>query len=302
MYIFSIVVIGLKNIKKKWPEYRCNPLVMPFAGQLGFDATTNFVHCVSQMQSQSMNFFLQPIHYMMSLMGGIGNKLSESMNFARRMQGWVRGKVGNLIGDIFGVFLNILIQIQRMIIKLKDMAMKIIGTMATILYIMSSSMKLGQSIWAGPIGGVLRTLCFKEDTQIKLESGELCKLKNINLGDKLCNGAIVIGTLKLQGSKHNPFYKIWSQELKDYIYVTGEHKILNTYENELNGQDGQDGQDGRHIQDAKTKENDIFNNYIKVSSYNKAEKTDMHDDTLYCLITSNHRIPVGEFLFWDWED
>ena len=46
----------------------------------------------------------------------------------------------------------------------------------------------------------------------------------------------------------------------------------------------------------------IFENYIKVSSYGNAEKTNKHDAELYCLITSDHRIPIGEYTFWDWED
>ena len=47
---------------------------------------------------------------------------------------------------------------------------------------------------------------------------------------------------------------------------------------------------------------DIFENYIKVSSFGNAEKTNKHDTELYCLITSDHRIPIGEYTFWDWED
>mgnify|MGYP000536271059 CR=1 FL=1 len=33
-----------------------------------------------------------------------------------------------------------------------------------------------------------------------------------------------------------------------------------------------------------------------------AEKTNIQDDILSCLVTENHTIPVGEFIFWDWED
>ena len=47
---------------------------------------------------------------------------------------------------------------------------------------------------------------------------------------------------------------------------------------------------------------DDFDNYIKVCDYSKAEKTDEYDEELCCLITSTHRIPVGEYIFWDWED
>ena len=79
MYVFSIVSVGLKNIKKNWPEYRCNPMAMPLAGQFGFDPIENFTYCITQMQSNAMGFFLQPIHFLMELMGGLGKDLMEDL-------------------------------------------------------------------------------------------------------------------------------------------------------------------------------------------------------------------------------
>lgn len=284
MYVFSIVSVGLKKIKQKWPEYRCNPMVMPFASQFGFDPMLNFTQCIGNMQSDAMNFFLEPVHYLLSIMGGLGKELMDALNMIRRVIAFIRGMVGNIVGDIFGVFLNILIQVQTMMIKLKDMAMKIIGICVTILYVMGSSMKLGQSIWKGPIGGILRTLCFKDTTKIKLQQfDKLQNISDIHLGDILEDGAIVIGKLQLKGDKSNPYYRIWSNKLNDYIYVTGEHRILKK-DNE-----------GKEL-------DDIFENYIKVSTCSYAEKTNEYDNVLHCLITSNHRIQVGEFSFWDWED
>jgi hypothetical protein len=284
MYVFSIVSVGLKNIKKNWPEYRCNPMAMPLAGQFGFDPIENFTYCITQMQSNAMGFFLQPIHFLMEMMGGLGKDLMDAINMVRHVIAYIRGMVGNITGDIFGVFMNILIQIQTIMIKIKDLAMKLVGVMTTSMYIIGTSMKLGKSIWAGPIGGIIRTLCFKDTTPIKLKSGKNVSIKNIHLGDTLSNGAVVVGTLKLKGDKRNPYYKIWSRELEDYIYVTGEHHILN------------------NTNDDMEKLNDEFENYIKVCNYSKAEKTSEHDEELFCLITSNHRIPVGEYTFWDWED
>jgi hypothetical protein len=257
---------------------------MPLAGQFGFDPIENFTFCITQMQSSAMGFFLQPIHYLMGLMGNLGKELMSAVNMVRHVIAYIRGMVGNITGDIFGVFMNILIQIQTIMIKIKDLAMKLVGVMTTSMYIIGTSMKLGKSIWAGPIGGIIRTLCFKDTTPVQLKSGKNVPIKNIHLGDTLSNGAVVLGTLKLKGDKTNPYYKIWSRELKDYIYVTGEHHILNNAEDDMEKLD------------------DDFDNYIKVCNYSKAEKTDEYDDELCCLITSTHRIPVGEYIFWDWED
>ena len=236
------------------------------------------------MQSNSMGFFLQPLHYLVSMMGNIGGDLSESMNMVRHVVSYIRSSVGNIVGDIFSVFMNIIIQIQTMVIKIKDLAMKIVGVVTACIYIMGTSMKLGQSIWKGPIGGILQTICFKEDTPIKTKKGNIVKIKDIKLGDTLENGAKVLGTLQLKGDKENPYYKIWSKKLNSFIYVTGDHKILNKNKNS----------------DVDLK--DEFENYISVSDYVSSIKTTTYDETLYCLITSNHRIPVGEYTFWDWED
>lgn len=283
MYLFSILSVGIKKIRKNWPEYRCNPMAMPFAAQFGFDPMKNFTFCIAKIQANGMGFFLQPIHFLISQMGNMGKDLTEAINMGRHVIGYIRQQVGNIVGDIFGVFQNILIQIQTVMIKIKDLAMKLIGVMTTIIYIMETSMKLGESIVAGPIGEILRTLCFKGDTPISLKSGKKVSIKDINLGDILINGSSVIGTLKLKGDKNNPYYKIWSHDLEDYIYVTGEHRILND-EDDLKQLD------------------DTFENYIKVCSYDNAVKTDDYDTELYCLITSDHRIQIGEYTFWDWED
>lgn len=281
LYAFSIISVGLKKVKNDWPQYRCNPMVMPFASQFGADPMQNFTHCIGNMQSSSMGFFLQPIHYVTSLLGNLGGDLTTSVNNVRNVIAYIRSMVSNITGDIFGIFLNILIQVQRITINLKDLVMKIVGILTTILYVMGSSMKLGESIWNGEIGGIIRTLCFKSTTQIKLDSGKLMNIQNINLGDVLENKAIVVGTLKLKGDKQNPYYKIWSETLKDYIYVTGEHHIFPPL---------------------SSRDNNELKNYVKVKDYKLATKTNEYDDTLFCLITTNHKIPVGEYTFWDWED
>ena len=38
------------------------------------------------------------------------------------------------------------------------------------------------------------------------------------------------------------------------------------------------------------------------SSSSSESSLDEYDEELCCLITSTHRIPVGEYIFWDWED
>ena len=43
-------------------------------------------------------------------------------------------------------------------------------------------------------------------------------------------------------------------------------------------------------------------NFIQVEHLPQAEKTDIECKTFTCLITSNHIIPIGKWIFHDWED
>jgi hypothetical protein len=114
--------------------------------------------------------------------------------------------------------------------------------------------------------------CFSGNTPIKLVDGKTVLLKHIKLEDTLINGTIVQATMQIKSSKEDPFYKIYSEELGEDVFVTGSHYIK------------------------------CGDKYIPVRDFEKAEKLDTVDDVLYCLVTSDHTIPVGEFTFWDWED
>ena len=46
----------------------------------------------------------------------------------------------------------------------------------------------------------------------------------------------------------------------------------------------------------------IRKDFILVKDYEKSIKTDIIDDEFSCLVTSNNKIPIGEYSFADWED
>ena len=280
LFFSTFFIMGLKDIKENWPKYRCSPLYMPLAGSLGYDAAENFSYCVGNIQSGMMGFFLEPIQYILGMGVELFNEITGSLNFIRTFISEIRNRAKAIIGDIYGIFINVIIQFQKLIIKLKDTMMKLVGVITTFVYLIQSARLTGNSIKDGPIGQTLEYLCFSKNTKIKLQNGKIKNMKDIYLGDVLENGTEVCGTLKLKGGSKNPYYKIWSDKLQEYIYVTGSHKIFK-----------HDGSD-----------KNLLNNYIDVKDFPKSIKTGAYDNMLYCLITNNHQIPIGEYTFWDWED
>lgn len=287
LYLFNILAIGLKNVKDDWPKYRCNPIVMPFAGILapnGTSATQNFTYCIQNMQSNYMQHLLQPVNYNLGVLGDSTASIMSSVNAVRAFFNKLRNMIRDTIAGVFSVFLNIIIEFQRTIINIKDLFAKLVGILASLLFILDGSVKTMESAWSGPPGQIVRKvgkmkICFNPDTLLRLENGDYVEIKNIKLGDKLKNGSEVMGTMMLYNLDENKnrnenLYKISNGEKQQDIYVTGDHLI---YVHEKS-------------------------DFIHVKDHPEASETLVSSDYFCCLITSNHVISIGDRIFHDWED
>tara|TARA_R110002049_G_scaffold199036_1_gene369052 strand:+ start:424 stop:1176 length:753 start_codon:yes stop_codon:yes gene_type:complete len=107
--------------------------------------------------------------------------------------------------------------------------------------------------------------CFAPETPIQLENGKTSMIKNLKLGDTLINGSVVEAVMRIK-NYNDPYYKIGD------IHVTGSHYVKHG-----------------------TK-------YVQVKNLPTAERTEKIDDVVSCLVTNDHKIPVGGEMFWDWED
>ncbi len=152
------MLIYIKYIKNNWSLFQCSPTFMMTAWFFGYDTQTNFQQCIQNMQTDYMGVLLEPANYIMSLATTAIGGLTNSLNNVREFMNNFRNKLTASIQSIFGVFLNMLVQIQYMIIQLKDMMSKNIGIMTTMMYTMDTTMKTMKSTWAGPIGEVVRAL------------------------------------------------------------------------------------------------------------------------------------------------
>ena len=247
---------------------------MPFAGYLGYNAMDNFVECISTIQSGLMGRFLAPIFTMTKFMTQLAGNLMSNIAAIQSTVFNLKNVMNSQFTDITGMFVNIIVKFQKLIIKMKDIFSKLAGTMITLVYMMKGLSLSGTSMWAGPIGQFSREFCFSPDTLIKMQDGNMKKIKDIEIGEFLENDIQVLATLNIKNvHPNNPYYKIWSDKLESYIYVTATHKIL-----------------------------DPKNGFIPVETYSRATKTNIQPDVLNCLITDNHQIPIGEYIFWDWED
>lgn len=274
LFLAPILSVGIQNIQNNWVKYRCNPVVMPFAGLFGEDPTTTFTFCIQSMVKEFMGFLLIPLQESIKVIQNIGGGFETAINDVRKVISAIRSFVTEIIQAVFGVLLNILVEFQKIIVNLKDLMAKLVGIMTTLLFMVYGSMQAMQSAWNGPPGQLARALCFETTTKIRLNNGELREIQNLKLGDKLKDGGVVEGLLTLKNVSNDPFYKFsLSGEEKEDILVTGSHMIK--------------------LHDDK---------WVPVSEHPDAERTTLINPTVYSLITSNQRINIGKYTFWDWND
>lgn len=261
------------DIKENWPKYRCNPPYWIYSDNISED----FTYCVQNTQINMMGFLTQPLNYMIASLASIGSAFNVNINNIREVTSSVRNFISSIVQNIFGVFLNIVIQFQKMIISIKDLVGKMLGIVVTILYVLDGSIKTMNSAWAGPTGQMVRKIgkigsCFHPETIITLKDGSKCAMKDLKLGSTLSDGSVVFSVMKIDNIKKENMYKIIDEG--QIIYVTGEHYILG--------------------------ENNIWH---KVKDYKNAIlQSDVYSDWFSCLITTTGKIPIGNYIFWDWED
>jgi hypothetical protein len=261
------------EIRKNWPLYRCNPPYWIFSNNISED----FTYCVQNTQMNMMGYLLQPLNYMVTSLSSVGTELNDSINNIRGMIFNIRTFVSDIIQNVFGVFFNLIIQFQKVTISIKDMVGKMIGIVVTILYVLDGSIKSMNSAWNGPSGQLVRAIgsCFHPETKIKLKNGEVFLMKDLPLGAELEDGAKVFSVMKIANLNNNQLYKIKGGVDGEYIYVTGEHFILDKNNNK----------------------------WLQIKDYKLASKQiEKQSNWFCCLITTNRHIKIGQHLFWDWED
>jgi hypothetical protein len=266
----------VQDIKSNWPMYRCNPIYMPLSDNIEKD----FVYCIQNTQINFMGFLLEPITFITSALSDLMSGFLTEINYVRAMFDKIRNFFSNILQSIFGVFLNIIIEFQKIIIGLKDLFGKTIGTVTTLFYVIDGSIKTMNSAWNGPPGQLVQAIgkCFHPDTKVKLQNGNIVMMKDINLGDILENGSVVQSTMKINNTDKNTFEHLYKLEGcgidGEDILVTGSHLIYN-------------------------KEKKYFH---KVDQLPNVGIATISTDWFSCLITNDHKIKIGNEIFWDWED
>tara|TARA_B100000927_G_C16460506_1_gene467660 strand:+ start:1179 stop:2057 length:879 start_codon:yes stop_codon:yes gene_type:complete len=280
IFVLIIIVTTSRDILYSiYDKYRCSPMLI-FAPYFNETPQDNIKKCISGFNFNFVDVVMAPVYSMIGSISDNAAGASKMTDLVSVDMSSMAGGLTSLTGNFLGMFTNMFAEFHYMLTGVTDSVYKMSGIIVTMIYMLDGLMKTAKSIYNGLPGKLVDAMaCFDKNTEIRLQNNKVKKIKNIILGDILENGETVTALIKIRNlDKKNKiienFYKIKETNSNNYVKVTGSHMILNK----------------------------ITGKYVKVSDHPLSIPTFKGDAELYCINTTNHEIPIGGHIFWDWED
>jgi len=131
----------LLEVKRDWPQYRCRPDVMPFAGWINAPegvspleyTKQNFMECSANTTKSAFDRPMSMVYVIFNVIMGIFKNILGAIEKFRLILNRVRDTLKTVFLSVFYRIQNVLIPIQNMLIKMVDFFEKIKGILATFL-------------------------------------------------------------------------------------------------------------------------------------------------------------------------
>ena len=154
---------SVRSVQDNWNLYRCNPIMLPFAGNFAPKGTTlstqdNFAYCVQNMMSNFAPAFTQPFAHLQSMTVDMMGSINDNMGASLAQSSSFNFNVTGIFKSIYGVFLNTVVEFNILTTKLLDAQGKISAIITTLLYIVTAVQYTFQSMWNGIPGKMIQAI------------------------------------------------------------------------------------------------------------------------------------------------
>lgn len=162
LFLFISLFAGsVQNIKDNWVQYRCIPMMLPFAGYIAPDGTStsdNFSYCIQNIMTSFGPTITQPFNYLQTMTMDMMDSINTSNENTTDQTSDIKDSAAGIFASLYAVFINIIIEFNIIIIKLIDTQGKMAGIMAAIMHIMTTVQYTFQSMWNGIPGKMIQTI------------------------------------------------------------------------------------------------------------------------------------------------
>ncbi len=138
---------NIQPIINDWPNQRCKPTILPFAGFIthpeGVTASQytaqNFTYCTQNILSNITGHAVQPLTYITNVLQKLAETIQNSIQSVRAMFDKIRTSMQDVSEEIMGRLMNVMTPLMQIIISFKDLTGKIQGTMTAGLFTLLGS-------------------------------------------------------------------------------------------------------------------------------------------------------------------
>lgn len=271
IYIALEQFANLADIKEHWSEYRCQPHMMPLAGLFGYDINENFNFCLGEIIKEQTKGVAGPFAQGMFGFTGILKNLMSSANSFRETMATLVGGVLKIIAEFKARMTALMGRVKLTASRMKALMYRVYGTMFAVMY-MGMSAQTGISNFGDTfIFKFLDTFCFPPEQEVELEDGSFIPISEI-LVDDILKG----------GSKVETIYKFAADGQEMVELCSGKVKVSSNHFIQYNG------------------------NWIMAKDHPDAKAVEPwsggSNKPLFCLTTHDHLLPIGPYIFADYDE
>lgn len=260
---------NITDITINWAQYRCQPHIIPLAGLFGHDINENFQFCIQQIVQESTKGVTAPFAQGMGGFTSVLTNLMDSANSFRTMLATLVGGVIKIVSEFKARMTALMSRIKITASRMKAMMYRIYGTMFAVIYMGMSAQTGIANFGDSFIFKFIDTFCFPPEQLIELENGKRLPIMSIRIGDIL----------------------------------KGHHTVESVY------RFAADGQEMVTLHDIIVSSNHFvqYNGaWIMAKDHIDARSIGPWsgglERPLVCLTTHDHMIPIGSYIFADYDE
>jgi hypothetical protein len=264
------IFADISLIAKRWPEYRCSPLVMPFASFFGYNTSENFNYCLTNVFNSKVGSATGPFATILTTIIKNMMVFLNSLNSLRMMLATLVGGISQVFKEFTARFKLVFSQVKTTSLRLQILMRRVFATMYSILYMGLSTITVGLNFGDTTIFKFLDTFCFAPETLVEIVGKGKIPLSDVKLGDVFeKTGSKVTSTYRF-GADGQPMVNLKGIEVSTNHFIRHENKWIPS----ANHPDA-------HY----------------VGTWNGGPTR-----PLICLDTNTHEIPIGDYIFSDWDE
>ena len=214
---------NIQEIAKNFPRYRCNPVIMPFASNFGYDTQENFNFCLNNIfQLKAIEVFA-PIYEFLGVFTTIVTQLVNVVLGIRKLFSNFLFGVNQFIRSVRDRIQQLLSSVRMSLIRINNLMGRVYGSMYSVIWMGVSALAAGNNVANNDLVKFMFEFCFDPETPVQLADGSYTTIQLLKIGDKLAavpgnTSPVVTSTFIFDGNK-TPMVSI------DNVYMSAEHYV-----------------------------------------------------------------------------